>query len=217
MRLHVGTIAAHLRKGGATDYALRRYLQVGGKRQVKAYFTPSVQEHLAGPTGRDAPQNSIVWHDVGQHIVDRSGWNNPERHDELEVLLQALYTPTIQTTPKRSTTCRQPCRSGSSPCSTTCRPKGCRTRSFSGRSKWCLTWCFHPAGARLCMVARARTAWWRPHPFDGSRGGSSNSPCGRRCARRGPLRVGVRRWPPPACAGEAVRLSCGAGRSVVPR
>ncbi|MCQ9134577.1 hypothetical protein [Streptomyces hilarionis] len=91
LHLLIGTIAAYLRDAGATDDVLRRYLQVRDGWQVKAYFTPSVEEHLAGLTGREAPQDSVVWHDVGRHIANRSGWSNPERHDELEVLLHALY------------------------------------------------------------------------------------------------------------------------------
>ncbi|MGC5543716.1 hypothetical protein ACPYPE_23885 [Streptomyces griseus] len=91
LHLLIGTIAAYLRETGVTDDFLRRYLQVRNDRQVEAYFTPSVQEHLAGLTGRQAPQNSVVWHDVGRHIANHSGWSSPERHDELEVALHALY------------------------------------------------------------------------------------------------------------------------------
>ncbi|GGZ18252.1 hypothetical protein [Streptomyces nitrosporeus] len=91
LHLLIGTIASYLREEGASDYFLRRYLQVRDDRQVEAYFTPSVEEHLAGLTGREAPQDSVVWYDVGRHIASRSGWSNPERHDEFEVLLQALY------------------------------------------------------------------------------------------------------------------------------
>jgi hypothetical protein len=91
LHLLIGTIAAYLREAGVTDYFLRRYLQVRDDRQVEAYFTPSVEEHLAGLLGREAPQDSVVWHEVGQHIATRSGWSKPERHDELEVLLHAVY------------------------------------------------------------------------------------------------------------------------------
>jgi hypothetical protein len=91
LHLLIGTIAAYLRDTGVTQATLRRYLQVQDDRQVEAYFTPSVEEHLAGLTGRDAPQNSVVWHEVGRHIANRSGWSKPERHDDLEVLLHALY------------------------------------------------------------------------------------------------------------------------------
>ncbi|MEW2297927.1 hypothetical protein ABZ719_35420 [Streptomyces sp. NPDC006743] len=91
LHLLIGTIAAYLREAGVTDSFLRRYLQVGDDRQVEAYFTSSVEEHLAGLMGREAPQDSVIWHTVGRHIASRSGWSKPDRHEELEVLLQALY------------------------------------------------------------------------------------------------------------------------------
>lgn len=91
LHLLIGTIAAYLREAGATQHTLRRYLQVQDDRQVEAYFTPCVDEHLAGLTGREAPQDSVIWHEVGRHIANRSGWSQPERHDDLEVLLNALY------------------------------------------------------------------------------------------------------------------------------
>ncbi|MET9986157.1 hypothetical protein [Streptomyces rochei] len=91
LHLLIGTIAAYLREAGMTDYFLRRYLQVRDDQQVEAFLTTSVAEHLSGLLGREEPQDSVIWHEVGRHIATRSGWSKPERHDELEVLLHAVY------------------------------------------------------------------------------------------------------------------------------
>jgi len=91
LHLLIGTITAYLRDEGVSQYFLRRYLQVNDDCQVEAYFTPRVEEHLAGLTGRAAPENSVVWHSVGSDIASRSGWSHPERHEALEAALHALY------------------------------------------------------------------------------------------------------------------------------
>ncbi|MFE1521376.1 hypothetical protein ACFW9I_31870 [[Kitasatospora] papulosa] len=91
LHLLIGTISAYLRNEGVEPYFLRRYLQVSEDRQVQAYFTPRVEEHLAGLTGQPEPQHSVVWHSVGSHIAARSGWSRPERHEALKVALNALF------------------------------------------------------------------------------------------------------------------------------
>ncbi|MEV5605760.1 hypothetical protein AB0L33_30420 [Streptomyces sp. NPDC052299] len=91
LHLLIGTIAAYLRDEGVEPYFLRRYLQVAHDRQVEAHFTPQVEEHLAGLTGKPEPDGSVVWHSVGRHIAAQSGWSNPEHHEALEAVLHALY------------------------------------------------------------------------------------------------------------------------------
>ncbi|MCX4564628.1 hypothetical protein OHA02_52065 [Streptomyces phaeochromogenes] len=91
LHLMIGTISAYLRDEGVERYFLRRYLQVNEDHQVEAYFTSRVEEHLAGLTRHEAPEQSVIWHQVGRDIADRAGWCHPERHDALEVALHAFY------------------------------------------------------------------------------------------------------------------------------
>ncbi|MEV5149350.1 hypothetical protein AB0L14_34400 [Streptomyces sp. NPDC052727] len=91
LHLLIGTISAYLRDEGVEQYFLRRYLQVNEDQQVEAYFTPRVEEHLAGLTGRPAPEAPGIWHSVGSDIASQTGWSNPERHEALEAALHALY------------------------------------------------------------------------------------------------------------------------------
>ncbi|GGZ30321.1 hypothetical protein [Streptomyces poonensis] len=90
LHLLIGTISAYLRDADVPPSHLRRYLQVGEDRHVQAFLTPRVEEHLAGLTQRPKPENSIVWHSVGADIAAREGWCDPDRHDTLEVWLNAL-------------------------------------------------------------------------------------------------------------------------------
>lgn len=91
LHLLIGTLSAYLRDEGVERYFLRRYLQVNEDRQVNAYFTPKVEEHLAGLTGREAPAQSLIWHEVGSDIAARDGWCHTGRHDALEAALHAFY------------------------------------------------------------------------------------------------------------------------------
>ncbi|MFD7283736.1 hypothetical protein ACFV80_43785 [Streptomyces sp. NPDC059862] len=91
LHLLIGTISAYLRNAGVQPTFLRRYLQVQEDRQVEGYFTPRVEEHLAGLTGQEEPADAVIWHHVGSDIANRSGWCHPERHDALEVVLHAFY------------------------------------------------------------------------------------------------------------------------------
>lgn len=91
LHLLIGTISAYLRNEGVEQYFLRRYLQVNEDHQVEKYFTPRVEEHLAGLTGQPAPENPVVWHSVGSDIANRSGWSRPERHEALEAALHAHF------------------------------------------------------------------------------------------------------------------------------
>ncbi|MFE8965091.1 hypothetical protein [Streptomyces iakyrus] len=91
LHLLIGTISVYLRDEGVERYFLRRYLQVNEDRQVEAYFTPRVEEHLAGLTGQPAPEHSVVWYSVGSDIATQSGWSHPEQHEALEAALHALY------------------------------------------------------------------------------------------------------------------------------
>lgn len=92
LHLLIGTITAYLRDAGTSEHSLQRYLQVGEARQVEAFITPRVQEHLAGLTNGEKPEDSVVWYDVGSCIAEGKGWSNPDRHDALEGCLYALYT-----------------------------------------------------------------------------------------------------------------------------
>ncbi|MFF9569943.1 hypothetical protein [Streptomyces sp. NPDC014685] len=91
LHLLIGTISAYLRDEGVEQYFLRRYLQANENHQVETYFTPQVEEHLAGLTGQPAPEESVVWHSVGSDIADRTGWSKPERHEALEAALHAHF------------------------------------------------------------------------------------------------------------------------------
>ncbi|MEU6444805.1 hypothetical protein [Streptomyces sp. NPDC047046] len=91
LQLLIGTITAYLRDEGVGQYFLRRYLQVNDDCQVEAYFTPRVEEHLAGLTGRPAPEGAAVWHSVGSDIASRTGWSDTGRHQVLEAALQAHF------------------------------------------------------------------------------------------------------------------------------
>ncbi|MET9077915.1 hypothetical protein ABZX95_38530 [Streptomyces sp. NPDC004232] len=91
LHLLIGTISAYLRNDGVQQVSLRRYLQVEEDRQIEAYFTPQVEEHLAGLTGQEEPDGALIWYDVGRDIATRSGWSHPERHEALEAVLHAHY------------------------------------------------------------------------------------------------------------------------------
>ncbi|CAM5294461.1 hypothetical protein GCM10010329_80510 [Streptomyces spiroverticillatus] len=91
LHLLIGTISAYLRGEGVSPYSLRRYLQVNNDRQVDAYVTPTVKEHLAGLTGQDRPGEAVVWYSVGRDIARKTGWCDPDRHDILEAAMHALY------------------------------------------------------------------------------------------------------------------------------
>ncbi|MFI0977788.1 hypothetical protein ACH4SP_12350 [Streptomyces sp. NPDC021093] len=91
LHLLIGTISAYLRNEGVSRYSLRRYLQVNDDRKVEAYFTPVVEEHLAGLTGQEAPGDACVWYAVGSGIAGQTGWCDSERNDTLEAALHALY------------------------------------------------------------------------------------------------------------------------------
>jgi hypothetical protein len=91
LHLLIGTIAAYLRDEGVERYFLRRNLQVNEDRQAEAYFTPRVEDHLAGLTGQPAPEHSVLWHSVGSNIASQQGWSHPEQHEAPEAALHALY------------------------------------------------------------------------------------------------------------------------------
>jgi hypothetical protein len=92
--LLIGTIAQFLQEEGVPPAALCRYLQVRDDREVSAFMTPKVSEHVAGLRGRDRPEGpgSAIWYAVGKGIAAQDKWCDPEREDALEVFLSALFT-----------------------------------------------------------------------------------------------------------------------------
>lgn len=85
----IGVITAYLRDVGVPAPYLRRYLQVTNDRHVEAFYTPRVEDFLAGLTRQAAEDStSDIWHRIGTEAA--VGSFEPDG-EALEVVLNALF------------------------------------------------------------------------------------------------------------------------------